>query len=62
MQVWLNLDTGEFSNSWPDKGEQHTSDLIAQAQSPEVKGNWKLITYQCENDPDFEFCAPMRLP
>jgi hypothetical protein len=52
--VWLNLNTGEFSESW--KEEDYSSIdtmLILEKYSP--KDGWKLIKYECLNDEDFEF-------
>lgn len=52
--VWLNMETGKFSNSWVDEDDLET--LIDFKDS-----TWKLIKYSCLNDDDFEFYKMMRL-
>lgn len=59
-KVWFNINTGEFSNSW--NVDTHNAvgfkieDLI-QAK----KDGFKLISYECINDGDFEFCDLMKV-
>ena len=60
-QVWLNINTGEFSNSWIEAEVASTittEELIEQAN--EAAG-WKLIEYECLNDEDFDFYNMMRI-
>lgn len=59
-QVWLNLQTGEFSNSW---GEDEHGGIVVQEliQSADKECGWKLIEFECLNDPGFEFTINMRL-
>jgi len=60
--VWLNIETGEFSNSWNEKdyidSSCSTHVLIEQAKDCP---SWKLIEYECLNDEDFELMHLMRL-
>ena len=57
--VWLNIETGEFSNSWSD-GEHGTSkEELSKFTSSDSK--WKLIEFECLNDRDFEFTHLMRI-
>lgn len=56
--VWLNLNNGEFSNSWnKDQQKYIDEEMIESAR----KDNWKLIKYQCLTDDDFEFYNMMRI-
>jgi|AntRauTorcE11898_2_1112593.scaffolds.fasta_scaffold33286_3 hypothetical protein len=61
--VWLNLDTGEFSNSWDEEMHKATfdddSDLYEWMTTNDSR--IKLICYECPNDENFEFCNLMRL-
>lgn len=52
--VWLNVTTGEFSESW-NEADYPTidTDLIIKKYSP--MDGWKLIEYKCLNDEDFQF-------
>lgn len=62
--VWLNINTGEFSDSWDEETHQ-------KAFSPALNGEkllsdakergGKLIKYECLNDEDFEFYNKMKL-
>lgn len=59
---WLNMNTGEFSNSWSE--DEHTKhlnngfmDLIDIANDT----GWKLIKYSCINDANFEFYKMMQI-
>lgn len=56
--VFLNPETGKFSNSWHEGDHKHiTDEALAQA----TKDNWKLIKYECLNDDNFEFMNQMKL-
>lgn len=61
-QVWLNLQTGEFSNSWLKESlsEGTLEFVMNQSKEPELS-HWKLIEYECLSDQDFEFCNLMKL-
>lgn len=57
-RVWLNINTGEFSNSWNDSEyPEFDNDVFMYA---EIHG-WKLIEYTCVNDTDFELCDLMKI-
>jgi hypothetical protein len=43
--VWLNINTGEFSNSW----------------IKDITKGWKLIKYRCVNEPLFKFYDKMKI-
>jgi hypothetical protein len=64
-QVWLNLDTGEFSNSWEpvDIGYLATKKLIEDVNdvNKRTDGHWKLIEYECLNENNFEFSGLMEI-
>lgn len=69
-QVWLNIETGEFSNSWPVDENGNSVEFPSQTKEtllgylnlqPEVAYKWKLIEYHCVNDKDFSFYEAMRL-
>lgn len=51
--VWLNISTGEFSDSWTD------NDWTEEEHKLFIKGdgtnNFKLIKYECETDEEFAF-------
>ena len=51
--VWLDLKTGEFSNSWDE--EEHQKHSPHYYSSIREGGNWKLIKYSCLTDDTFEF-------
>lgn len=63
--VWINLTTGEFSNSWDlsfmssrfETEEEMIKDLTGKNHPPE----WKLIKYECLTDSEFEFYNLMKL-
>ena len=57
--VWLNLETGEFSNSWDEKIHERITHI--EEDLKEVKSPWKLIEYTCLSDKNFEFCNLMKL-
>lgn len=64
-QVWLNLKTGEFSDSWEpvERGYNATAKLLKDVNdiNERTEGCWKLIEYECLNDEDFEFFNLMKL-
>jgi len=58
--VWLNMNTGEFSNSWgvdEYKGESFSPQYLIK----DGNENWKLLEYFCYNDDDFEFFNLMQI-
>lgn len=60
--VWLNMNTGEFSNSWGEKTNQSLNkDGLLSAHAKETDKMWKLIKYQCLTDDNFEFYNQMQL-
>lgn len=63
--VWLNLNTGEFSNSWDEEAHNKYNTgkrvLELQKEHPETYAGWKMIEYTCLNDQDFEFFNKMKL-
>lgn len=56
--VWLNMNTGEFSNSWGEKEMKYLSE--DEVKDANTKG-WKLIKYKCVNDESFELYNQMKL-
>lgn len=57
--VWLNLETGEFSNSWDEKSHNDLNPLdYGQGGDGSL---WKCIEYTCLNDSEFEFMNKMKL-
>jgi hypothetical protein len=56
-QVWLNLNTGEFSNSW----QKDEFDMYSEKHRMAEYNGWKLIEYTCPNDPNFEFYDQMKI-
>lgn len=56
--VWLNILTGEFSNSWDAFPKSFS---IEEAISMSKGDEWRLIEYRCLNSESFEFCNLMRL-
>jgi hypothetical protein len=57
--VWLNLATGEFSNSWSEADHiKHGEGIEEQAK---MDFTWKLIAYECLNDEKFEFYNGMKI-
>ena len=66
--VWLNIITGEFSDSFTieDHVPETISDLIQTSNEVMIKTksaslDWKLIQYDCLNDQDFELSRFMKL-
>jgi hypothetical protein len=62
-QVWLNLITGEFSNSWSadDPLRPETWEDGADRLKEAARDGWKLIEYKCVNDPEFELYDKMKI-
>jgi hypothetical protein len=66
-QVWLNLVTGEFSNSWKEEemrklvGDKIHDEVMQEQVQSANQDNWKLIEYECLNDPSFEFYGMMKI-
>lgn len=58
--VWLDLETGEFSDSWEEYPENSPfgNKTLAEAIP---KGTWKLIKYECINEKYFEFSHRMKI-
>ena len=57
--VWLNVITGQFSNSWDEI--THKMSIGNEIKSDEFDKRWKLIKYQCLTDNNFEFYNQMEL-
>jgi len=60
--VWLNIETGEFSESW--KEEDYPSidtALLIWSEKYSPKDGWKLIKYTCLNDNDFKLNNMMEI-
>jgi len=57
-QVWLNINTGEFSQSWSP--EDYKDFLETEIKDANTRG-WKLIEYTCLNDTNFELCNLMKI-
>lgn len=56
--VWLDLNTGKFSNSWDDEMHKHMDDVTMKSAN---ERNWKLIEYTCLNDASFELYDLMKI-
>ncbi len=59
-QAWLNIKTGEFSDSWLSEsreGDTARSLIDIAEKYPE----WKLIEFECLSDTEFEFTRHMKL-
>ncbi len=60
--VWLNMVTGEFSNSWSeDTHNKHGQTLIDSVKNSDKGTDLKLIKYQCLTDESFDFYQQMKL-
>lgn len=59
--VWLNIETGKFSNSWNE--EEHDKFFTGKELEEHHKKNptWKLISYECLTDVNFEFVHHMTI-
>lgn len=63
-QVWLNINTGEFSNSWSKNDYPEDSVVWKTLEEEMVEANnkgWKLISYECLNDITFNFYDLMKI-
>jgi len=58
--VWLNLNTGEFSNSW-NESDHKKYNVERLLDDSDNKSGWKLIEYTCLNDDNFYFYNKMKL-
>ncbi len=57
--VWLNINTGEFSNSWDEETQQK---YLKQEEIDNSRSEgWKLIKYKCLSDEEFEFYNIMKV-
>lgn len=54
--VWLNMDTGKFSNTWDQKDQDAYNPLESRSED-----SWKLLKYSCLTDEGFEFYNQMKL-
>lgn len=61
--VWLNLQTGEFSNSWDEETQQKWGVKMDEidALNARKERHIVLIKYECLNDSIFEFYRQMKL-
>ena len=64
-QVWLNIESGEFSDSWEVDENGNSIEFktltLEKLKEPAVDRKWKLIEYICHTDESFEFCNLMKL-
>lgn len=59
--VWLNIENGEFSNSWTEE-EYSSSCFSVNELAKDAKGSsFKLISYECLSDEKFEFNRFMKI-
>lgn len=64
--VWLNMNNGEFSNSWNEKDYAQNS-IVWETINKELEelkiapNGWKLIEYTCKNDETFDFYNKMKI-
>lgn len=60
--VWLEIGTGKFSNSWDEETHNRCfKDQEELVQNCKKNPTWKLITYECLSDNDFEFNRFMKI-
>ena len=59
--VWLNVITGEFSNSWSEEDHIKYAKYFPELLKEAEKTNHKLIEYTCLNDNKFTFYNQMKL-
>lgn len=61
-KVWINIITGQFSNSWQSNGplDIKFNNYEEELKEAATRG-YKLIEYKCLNDPDFELFDSMKL-
>jgi len=53
--VWLNIETGKFSESWDEETHQRAFTEQELKEHGEKYPLWKLIQYECITDPEFVF-------
>ena len=58
--VWLNINTGEFSNSWSQETHDKYCKFIESDQWFKENG-FKLIKYECVSNPEFDFYDKMKI-
>lgn len=59
-QVWLNINTGQFSQSWSP--EDYVDDCLSETEIKDANARgYKLIEYTCLNDTNFELCDLMKV-
>lgn len=59
---WLNIETGEFSNSWDHVSHDELGvDLVERIINHHKSDCWKLIKFECLTDEKFEFTIHMKL-
>ena len=58
--VWLDLNTGEFSDSWDQELHERCGGDSLAGNTHTLEGH-KLIKYECINDEEFEFNNLMRI-
>lgn len=60
--VWLNIETGVFSNSWDEETHNrcfpNSNELIEHGKKYPTS---KLIAYECLTDADFDFNKYMKI-
>jgi len=56
--VWLDMNTGKFSNSWDEEMQKTLNEDDFKIANTK---NFKLLKYQCLSDENFEFYNMMRL-
>lgn len=61
--VWLNMNTGKFSNSWDEETIRKVGGIESLIEDTKegYGAGWKLIEYTCANDGDFEFYNLMKI-
>lgn len=60
--VWLNLETGQFSESWNASLSRHfTPESLVHDVHATAQPLWKLLEYRCLSDGEFSFNNKMRL-
>ena len=60
--VWLNVNTGEFSNSWPEEQHKDFGEIWSEKNiAIATENGFKLIEYTCLTDTTFEFMDKMKL-
>lgn len=60
--VWLNIENGKFPNSWDEETHNrcfnNPNELI---EHRKTNPTWKLISYECITDSNFEFNKFMKI-